>query len=79
MVANGHGYTLANVRPKSNLALDGKALAMVPLQGEQLALRLGLAQLAGSRKTKLLEAFEAHARGAISNGQIPGMAGIAES
>ncbi len=33
MVANGYGYTLANVRPKSQVAMDGRPVTRVPLSG----------------------------------------------
>ena len=73
MVANGYGYTLANVRPRSEFALDGKRVARVRLAGEHRSMRLGLASLAAYRKPKLQEAFETHCRAMISDAYIPGM------
>lgn len=74
MVANGYGYTLANVRPRSDLALDGRRIIRVPLGGAHRAMQLGLATLKACRKTRCIEAFETHCRGLISDAAIPGMA-----
>lgn len=74
MVANGYGYTLANVRPRSDFALDGKRIVRLRLAGEHRPMRLGIATLAAYRKPRLLTAFEQHCRSYISDGYIPGMA-----
>ena len=73
MVANGYGYTLANVRPRSDLALDGRRLVRVKLAGEHRPTVIGIATLKGIRKSRLLEAFESHCRAFVSDGYIPGM------
>ncbi|MDX6804556.1 LysR family transcriptional regulator [Terrihabitans rhizophilus] len=73
MVANGYGYALANVRPRSDLALDGRRIVSVRLSGEHRPMRIGLATLKGFRKSRLVEAFEAHCRSYISDNYIPGM------
>jgi len=74
MVANGLGYSLQNVRPRCELALDGRRLCRVPLGGDPPALRLGLATLKQLKKNRLLEAFERHCQKLISDSDIPGMA-----
>jgi DNA-binding transcriptional LysR family regulator len=74
MVANGMGYTLANVRPRADVALDGRRLCRVPLSGELPPLRLGLARLKQLKKTRLVEAFEAHCRELVNETYVPGMA-----
>ncbi len=73
MVANGHGYSLANVRPKADLALDGRRLVRVPLAGRHRPMQIGVACFEGLRPTKLAQAFENHCRTFISDGYIPGM------
>lgn len=73
MVANGHGYTLFNVRPRSDQALDGKRLARVHLVGDHRPMRIGLARLRQLVPSRLVEAFEAHCRTFISDAYIPGM------
>jgi len=74
MVANGLGYTLANVRPRADVALDGRRVHRVPLAGDSPPLRIGIATLKDLKKTCLVEAFERHCRELISETYIPGMA-----
>ncbi|MBN9670499.1 LysR family transcriptional regulator [Roseibium aggregatum] len=73
MVANGFGYTLVNTAPRSNVALDGRTLTRVAIDGSHRPMTLGLATLTALRQTKLLEAFVSHAKSIISQGYIPGM------
>ena len=73
MVANGYGYTLFNVRPRSDQALDGKRLTRVHLVGEHRPMRIGLARLKQLALSRLVGAFEAHCRAFISDAYIPGM------
>lgn len=73
MVANGYGYALANVRPRSDRALDGRQVVRVPLAGTHRPMTIGLAALAEPRRPRLLEAFAAHCRAAITQRAIPGM------
>jgi DNA-binding transcriptional LysR family regulator len=74
MVANGLGYSLVNVRPKSDLALDGRRVCQVPLGGDPPPTRVGIATLTQLKKTRLVDAFERHCQGLISDAYIPGMA-----
>ena len=73
MVANGYGYTLANVRPRNLTTLDGRSLKQIPLEGEHRPMKIGIASLVQERKPRLLQAFEDHCRDMISDGGIPGM------
>lgn len=73
MVANGYGYTLANVRPKSQLAMDGRPVTRVPLSGEHKPVVIGVISLQSGRKSRLLEAFEQHCKSFVSDAYIPGM------
>jgi DNA-binding transcriptional LysR family regulator len=75
LVANGLGYTLLNVRPRADVALDGRRVVRVPLSGEAPALTLGTAALKQLRRTRLVDAFERHCRALITDSYIPGMAG----
>jgi DNA-binding transcriptional LysR family regulator len=74
MVANGLGYTLANVRPRASVALDGRRVYRVPLNGDPSPVRIGIATLKQLKKTRLVEAFERHCQGLFSEAYIPGMA-----
>lgn len=78
MVANGYGYTLLNVRPRSDLALDGRRLVRLRLTGTHQPMVIGTAVLSDLRRTRLLSAFEAHCQAAISDHAIPGMVPPAE-
>ncbi len=73
LVANGFGYTLANVRPRAELALDGRRLYRVPLAGDPSPVRVGIATLKQQRRTRLAQVFESHAAEAISEKHVPGM------
>jgi DNA-binding transcriptional LysR family regulator len=73
MVANGYGYTLANVTPRSDLALDGRRVVRVRLAGDHRPMKIGLVTLRQLRKSLLLTAFINHARSFISDSYIPGM------
>ncbi len=73
MVANGYGYTLANVRPRSDVALDGRRLVRVDLAGEHRPMMMGLARLARLGRSRLIDAFESHCTACITDASIPGM------
>ena len=74
MVANGLGYTLANVRPRSTVALDGRRVYPVPLGGDPPPMRIGTASLHQLKKTRLVEAFQRHCQSLVSDDEVPGMA-----
>lgn len=74
LVANGHGYGLFNVRPRAEVALDGRRLVRVRLAGEHRPMRIGVATLGGLAPSRLVSAFAAHCRAHVSEATIPGMA-----
>ncbi len=74
MVANGLGYALVNVRPRAEVALDGRRVHRAALAGDPPPLHIGLATLKQLKKTRLVEAFERHCQELISESYIPGMA-----
>jgi DNA-binding transcriptional LysR family regulator len=76
MVANGFGYSLANMRPLSIAAPDGARLRTIPIGGDHKPLMLGLATLASRSRSRIIEAFEAHCRAEISDISIPGMSSM---
>ncbi|EEX14790.1 LysR-family transcriptional regulator [Citreicella sp. SE45] len=73
MVANRFGYTIANIRPKSRLALDGRSVAKVRIAGDHKPMRLGLLRVARQAPTRLVGTFMDHCATLISNSYIPGM------
>jgi len=74
MVANGAGYSIANVRPKANLSQDGKRLIRVRLAGEHQSLRLGYVTLKNVQLSRVVSAFAERCRMFVSEQYIPGMA-----
>ena len=73
LVANGFGYSLANIRPISDLAPDGRRLVLVPLAGPVRALRLGLLTTEAAAATRTVAAFIDHARAEITAARAPGL------
>jgi DNA-binding transcriptional LysR family regulator len=73
MVANGHGYGLFNVRPRSEYALDGRRVVRVRLAGDHRPMTVGVATLKQLNKSRLIAAFERHCLSFISESYVPGM------
>ena len=73
MVANGMGYALFNVRPKSNMSLDGKRMVRVRLAGSHRPMLLGLATYKPMQPSRLCRVFMERCRAYISDQYIPGM------
>lgn len=73
MVANRFGYSIANIRPKSTTALDGRAVRRLRIAGDHKPMRLGLLRVARQEPTRLVSTFMDHCRTLISNSYIPGM------
>ncbi len=57
MVANGFGYSLANVRPRAQEAPDGLPLAFIPLTGDVKPMRMGLLFPSGAYDLPTNQAF----------------------
>jgi DNA-binding transcriptional LysR family regulator len=66
LVANGFGYSLANIRPVPDRAPDGGALCHVPLTGQHRPLRMGLLQSGSARPTLVVKTFAEHCRSIIA-------------
>lgn len=73
MVANGFGYTIANVRPKNLTARDGRELLSLHLDGNHQPMTIGIATLRLARKPPVLVSFEQHCREVINQKNVPGM------
>lgn len=73
MVANGFGFALANIRPVSDTAPDGKPLVCVPLRGKIRPMKLGILTVRTRHKPRLIAAFEGHCRSLITQGSVPGL------
>lgn len=72
LVANGFGYSIANIRPAADRAADGRALAYVPLKGGVRPLRMGLVLPDGPGTSLTVRAFVDHARATVGPG-TPGL------
>ena len=73
MVANGYGYALFNVQPRSDYALDGRRLVRVRLAGEHRPMIIGTATLSEMAESQLIRAFKGHCGSFISDSYISGM------
>ena len=73
MVANDFGYTIINARPRVDVALDGRPLVTRPIAGDAAPDDHGVGAAGALRPTRLVEAFEQHARAAIASGAVPGL------
>ncbi len=73
MVANGFGYSIANLRPLSDLAPDGRKLAYVPLMAAVAAPSLGLLLSEGSKLSLTVRAFVDHCRREVTSERTPGL------
>ncbi len=73
LVANGFGYAIANIRPLSDRAPDGRPLKFIPLTGDVRQMKLGLATAKGAKNVLTVKAFIDHCRVQINENRIPGM------
>ncbi len=76
MVANGFGYSIANVRPLNPLSPDGKPVRCVPITGAVRAMRMGLLMARDADRSNAVRAFVDHARDAVLGGKLRGIEGI---
>lgn len=73
LVANGFGYSIANVRPLSDRAPDGRRLAFVPLSGPVQPMRMGLLHASRAGTSRTIVAFIDHCRATLRDRLIPGL------
>lgn len=73
LVANGFGYGLANIRPTSELAPDGKPLRHVPVSGAVRPMKLGLLLSDGAKSSLVVRRFVEHARAQLGSRAVPGL------
>lgn len=73
MVANGFGYTIANVRSLSDVSPDGHPLRFIPLTGPVRPLKLGLGMMEGAHNFLNIKAFADFCEQSITKDNIPGM------
>ena len=73
MVANDFGYSIANIRPLTDSAPDGRRLRYVPLTGAVRPMKLGLALAEGAGISLTVQTFIDHARAEITLDSTPGL------
>jgi len=76
LVANGMGYSLINARTRTDMAPDGQKLAYLRLLGDHAPINIGLATMEADHKSRILQAFEDHARTKISTDYVIGMSAV---
>ena len=67
LVANGFGYSIANIRPLNPLAPDGRPLRFLPLSSSVRALNIGVALASETANMTTVQAFVEHSRAGISD------------
>ena len=75
LVGNGFGYSIANVRPQSNISPDGMPLAYVPIAGPVPPLRMGLLTFQGAEKSRTVRAFMDFAQEHVATGAFEPIGG----
>ncbi|UXN03246.1 LysR family transcriptional regulator [Bartonella sp. HY406] len=73
MVANDYGYSIANVAPRSQIALDGKVIQYIPIADEVPIMKIGLFSLKSTQHTQAIKAFYQFCQRQINSDHIPGM------
>ncbi len=73
LVANGFGYSIANLRPRNDLSPDGKKLCYIPLTGDLPHIKMGLVVADGARSSYTIQAFIEHCKQSITPLSVPGM------
>ncbi len=73
LVANGYGYSIANVRPLNDRSPDGKPLKIIPLVGDVRPMRVGLLMSADADSASVVRAFVEHCRKRVQSGDLPGL------
>jgi DNA-binding transcriptional LysR family regulator len=73
LVANGYGFSLVNMRTKSNVAPDGEKLAFLKLSDDIRPLVLGLATKQVEHRSRIVEAFYEHVQREVQTNGLPGV------
>lgn len=75
LVANGFGYSIANIRPLNDLSPDGKPLRFIPLRGAVRPMRMGMLMPTDAERANVIRAFVSHCKYQYETGEFPGLAG----
>jgi DNA-binding transcriptional LysR family regulator len=72
MVANGFGYSIANIWLGSDRAADGRRVVFVPLAGPVRVMQIGLLLPRGAAPRRTMTAFIDHCRTHVTDAALPG-------
>ncbi|UWR21998.1 LysR substrate-binding domain-containing protein [Sulfitobacter sp. S190] len=73
LVANGFGFSVANIRPHSDVSPDGRALCFISLKGAPRPLCLGVLVTQGARHIPAVNAFIEHTSDKTATWGYPGL------
>jgi DNA-binding transcriptional LysR family regulator len=73
LVANGFGYSIANVLPPSQKSPDGKPLRYIPLKGAVRPMRMGLLMPTNAERANVIRAFVKHCKDVHAAGTFPSL------
>ena len=73
LVANGFGYSIANIRPINDVSPDGGQLNFIPLVGDVRPMNMGLLMAKGAESSITIRTFIEHCERMISQKKIPGL------
>lgn len=73
LVANGFGYSIANVRPLNDRSPDGQPLKFIPLAGPVRPMRLGLLMANAAATAGVVRTFADHCATRLKAGALPGL------
>jgi DNA-binding transcriptional LysR family regulator len=73
LVANGFGYSIANVRPLIAQSPDGKLLKFIPITGDVRLIRMGLLMSSDADRTNVVRVFVDYCKALQETGALPGL------
>ena len=73
LVANGYGYSIANVRLSSTISPDGKPLRFIPMTGPVRPMRMGFLMAPDADKSHAVRAFIELGQALVTEGALPGV------
>ena len=73
LVANGYGYSIANVRPLNDRSPDGKLLRFVPIVGDVRPMKMGILTTPEAENVNVIRAFAEHCKTACAKKVLSGL------
>ncbi|WP_293573035.1 LysR family transcriptional regulator [Phaeobacter sp.] len=77
MVGNGFGYSIATVRPRSDMSPDGQMIRSVPISGDVRSLRMGLLTAQNADQSRNIRAFIEFGKAQVQKGAFAAIGGEA--